>query len=77
MGRQASSNWIKDLMDQCKHDRKFLGYYAHPDKDVMVVFCTKCQSRDEPNIHKPFITKYGRKLLDSLRSKPDPSSNSN
>lgn len=48
----------------CGHGDEYLGFYAHPEKDVMVAFCVKCYEQQHPIKLEPFITRYGRKLLE-------------
>ena len=51
-------------MTECEHGNTALGYYAHPDQDLMMAYCTKCYEREHPLRTEPFITRYGQKLLD-------------
>ena len=51
-------------MAECEHGNTALGYYAHPEKDEMVVYCVECYLREHPLKTAPFITRYGQKLLD-------------
>jgi hypothetical protein len=48
----------------CEHGDTAIGYYTHPDQNVMVAFCTKCYEREHPLRTEPFVTRYGQKLLE-------------
>lgn len=51
----------------CDHGDECLCFYAHPENDVMVSFCLKCYEQHHPLKLKPFITRYGEKLLERAR----------
>mgnify|MGYP003473259654 FL=1 len=57
-------------MEKCRHKNTALGYYKHPDKNVMIEYCSECYQEKHPFKTGPFITRYGQKLLEGIEQKP-------
>jgi hypothetical protein len=52
---------------ECKCSNPSYGYYSSPKENIIIRYCVECYQKEHPLNTKPFITRYGRKLIEKQK----------